>query len=63
MGVKRAISLGDIPRKVSKNIGLIPTSDGVSATVYLLGDRFVLNSYLNRDSSIEDDAKSFNSSP
>ncbi len=59
MGVKRAISLGDIPLKYQK-YSLIPTSDGVSATVYLLGDRFVLKLF-EPDSSIEDELKVLNS--
>ncbi len=59
MGVKRAISLGDIPLKYQK-YSLIPTSDGVSATVYLLGDRFVLKVF-EPDSSIEDELKVLNS--
>ncbi len=59
MGIKRAISLDDIPLKYQK-YNLIPTSNGVSATVYLLGSDYVLKLF-EPDSTIEDELKVLNS--
>jgi len=44
MGVKHIVSIMDLPM-VYHGYELIPTSHGVSATVYLIGDRYVLKMF------------------
>jgi len=58
MGVKRAISLSDIPSKYQK-YRLIPTINGVSSTVYLLGESYVLKLF-EPNSTIESELKVLN---
>ena len=46
MGVKTTISQEDLPKEF-QNYPLIPTSDGISDTVYLLGKKYVLKLFEN----------------
>ena len=46
MGIKIKISQNNLPTKYQK-FKLIPTSDGISDTVYLLGSEYVLKIYEN----------------
>ncbi len=50
MGIKREVSKRELPIKYQK-YNLIPTTEGISSTVYLLDDRYVLKLF---NSSLED---------
>jgi len=47
LGIKVTVSQKDLPTKY-KSYQLIPTSDGISDTVYLLGDEYVLKVFENQ---------------
>jgi len=59
MGIKRELTLNQLPQKYRK-YNLIPTIDGVSSTVYLLGEDFILKLF-EPHQNIEDEIKLLNS--
>ena len=52
MGVKTQISLKDLPEKY-QNFELIPTKNGVRDSVYLLGDKYVLKIFEDKNYSLK----------
>ena len=60
MGVKTQISIKDLPKKY-QNFKLIPTKNGVSDSVYLLGDKYVLKIFEDENYILESEIELLNS--